>query len=365
VLYLRTRPIEVDSVVVGESEVIRSVMGTGTLEARVQTTISPKISGRIAEVFVDQGDMVESGDVLVKLDDADLLQQARIAKTSITTAEASLGRFQAELAQAKSKLTKASADLERAQQLGNTISRADLEVATEGFDVAVSGKAKAEANLLEAEQQVELAKASLAFDEARLADATLTAPFSGLIIDRLRDPGSVAVPGTPILQLISLEELWISAWVDETEMDELSDGQPARVLFRSQPKVEFEGQVARLGKLADRETREFTVDVRILELPEQWAIGQRAEVYIETARLEAGLSVEADFLSHRDGQVGVYVDRGGTARWQPVQVGIEGRDKVEVVEGLRANDVVLKPRRPTIQSLDGRFVSHAAKAAPE
>jgi HlyD family secretion protein len=87
-----------------------------------------------------------------------------------------------------------------------------------------------------------------------------------------------------VLSLISTEVLWVSAWVDETEMSRIAVGQPARVAFRSEDAKSFRGEVARLGRETDRETREFTVDIRVLELPTNWAVGQRAEVYIETAR---------------------------------------------------------------------------------
>lgn len=72
VWYIRSQPIPVVSHTVGTGPVIRSVMGTGTLEARIRTTISPKIQGRIAEVLVDQGSVVKAGQLLVRLDDEDL-----------------------------------------------------------------------------------------------------------------------------------------------------------------------------------------------------------------------------------------------------------------------------------------------------
>jgi HlyD family secretion protein len=79
VWYIRSQPISVASHTVGKGPVIRSVMGTGTLEARIRTTISPKIQGRIAEVLVDQGSLVKAGQLLVRLDDEDLAQQVRMA----------------------------------------------------------------------------------------------------------------------------------------------------------------------------------------------------------------------------------------------------------------------------------------------
>ena len=72
--YIRSQPVQVESHTVSTGPVVRSVMGTGTLEARIRTTISPKIQGRIAEVLVDQGSVVKAGQLLVRLDDEELAQ---------------------------------------------------------------------------------------------------------------------------------------------------------------------------------------------------------------------------------------------------------------------------------------------------
>lgn len=358
VWYIRSQPIPVDIHTVGTGTVVRSVMGTGTLEARIRTTISPKIQGRIAEVLVDQGSLVKTGQLLVRLDDEDLSQQARMAIAGIGASEATLGRFRAEIAQAKSTFAKTEADLGRTQKLinANSISQSEFDQSQEAFELAKSGLLRAEANLLEAEQQVHLNRETLKFQEARLADAKLLAPFDGMVIARERDPGAIVVPGSPILQLISLDELWISAWVDETEMDQLRDNQPAKIVFRSQPTSEFEGVVARLGKQADRETREFMVDVRALKLPDTWAIGQRAEVFIELARVDDCVWIPVSFLVKRDTEQGVYVNQSSVAKWRPLKLGIEGHDTVQVLEGLSAGEIIMKPSQPAGKLSDGRKV---------
>jgi len=355
---IRNQPIPVLSHTTSTGTVVHSVMGTGTLEARIRTTVSPKISGRIAEVLVDQGSLVKAGQLLVRLDDEDLSQQVRMATATITASEATLGRFRAEIAQAKSTYAKTEADLGRTQKLiaANSISQSELDQAQEAFELASSGLLRAEANLLEAEQQVMLHRETLKFQEARLADAKLVAPFDGLVIERNRDAGAIVVPGSPILQLISMDELWISAWVDETEMDQLKDHQPAKIVFRSQPGGAFDGVVARLGKEADRETREFTVDVRALQLPETWAIGQRAEVYIETARVDECVWAPSSFLTRRGKEVGAFVHENGTAKWRNLALGIEGRDATEVLTGLQPGDQLIRPVSPNVLLNDGSRV---------
>ncbi len=349
--YYRSLPIVVESHTVSRGEIVAEVMGTGTLEARIRATISPKISGRIAAVLVDQGDLVQAGQPLIRLDDDDLRQQVKIAEATIASAEASRSRIEAEKEQSQSALTQTKAEFARQEALlnSNSISRSEFDKTREAYEIAQSGIARANASVQEADQQIALARETLKYHEARLTDTQVLAPFNGLIIRRQRDAGSIAMPGTPVLEMISLDELWISAWVDETEMDALRPEQPARVVFRSHPDTKFVGTVARLGKQSDRETREFIVDVRVQQLPENWAIGQRAEVFVETSRQDNCLVIPENFLIRDQDQLGVYRIEDGYAQWQPVEIGLTGNGQVEVLTGLKEQDVVAK--KPTSQSL--------------
>ncbi|QDU58891.1 efflux RND transporter periplasmic adaptor subunit [Aeoliella mucimassa] len=357
VFYVRTRPVPVEVHEVETGPLVAEVMGTGTLEARVRATISPKISGRIAEVLVDQGDSIKAGELLARLDDDEWAKQVKVAEATIEAARASLGRFKAEQQQAQSTRVLAESEFNRMSELvgQNAVTQSEFDKAREALEVAKAGVTRADAALLEAEQQVVLAKESLAYQETRFADTRLLAPFDGLVIKRYRDAGAIAVPGSPIIDIISLDELWISAWVDETEMDRLKSDLPARVVFRSEPEKDYQGQVARLGKQSDRETREFVVDVRVVELPENWAIGQRAEVYIEWARTDEVTIVPERLVSRRNGQAGVYVVRKSRAEWQPIEIGLQGREEVEVTKGLAPGDKMVTPVRDNM-SLEGRNV---------
>ena len=153
---------------------------------------------------------------------------------------------------------------------------------------------------MEAESQVLTAEKNLLYQKEHLGFTEMRSPYDGLVTRRDRDPGGVVVPGASVLQLVATNEIWVSAWVDETAMAGLRAGQPARVVFRSEPGKRYAGEVARLGREADRETREFVVDVRVKELPENWTIGQRAEVFIETGRKIGRLVMPAPFVRWRE-----------------------------------------------------------------
>jgi HlyD family secretion protein len=347
---------------ISSGEVIAEVMGTGTLEARVKSTISPKIAGRIHEILVDQGSNVTSGQPLFTLDDAELKQQVEIAQATTAMWQASLARLQADLDQAKAVLDSAQKEFKRTQQLlqSNSISQDEAEKSTERLHIAEAGLARANAALLEGQRQITTSDKTLAFNEARLADTRVSAPFDGLIIKRYRDPGDIGVPGSPILMLASTTEIWVSAWVDETEMSRVHPDQRSRILFRSEPQECFQGTVSRLGREADRETREFVVDVRVESLPKNWAVGQRAEVYIEVERKSNVLLLPTKFIFYRDNQPGVFCKVSDRAIWRPITLGIRGRETIEVSEGVQEGESVCMPATGKNVLLE----NHRVKVAP-
>ena len=358
VYWVRFSPVPVAVHTVERGQIIAEVMGTGTLEARVSTTIGPKISGRISVVLVDQGDRVSAGDLLLRLDDEELQQQVAIAQANVEASAAAIERLKTDKNRASAVFAQARKSHARIELLSqrSAASQDELDRATESLAVAVAGVSRAEAGITEGQKELVAAEKTLEYHRARLKDTQINAPFDGLIVKRSREPGDVVVPGSAVLTLISTDELWISAWVDETEIARLEPGQPARAVFRSEPDRSYHGNVVRMGKEADRETRELIVDVRVLELPTNWAIGQRAETFIEVARNDEATTLPAKLILIRDGETGVFVDIEGQAAWRAVSIGLRNRETVEVLEGLQPKDLVIVPTDDRTSLHDGRRV---------
>lgn len=261
------------------------IMGTGTLEARVRSTVSARIQERLMEVLVDQGDTVKAGQLLAKLDDSEVTQQVAIAEASLTAAKKTATRVAADLERSEAVLKQARLDEQRLATLvkSSAVSQTEADKAGEALKVAEADLKRANAAIGEAESQVLVAEKTLLYRKEQLAFTRIVAPYDGLIIRRDREPGEMLVPGGALMEIISLKELWISAWVDESFMAKVAPGQKARIVFRSEPGRDYPGEVSRLGRESDRETREFLINVRVTELPKNWAIGQRAEVYLQPA----------------------------------------------------------------------------------
>jgi HlyD family secretion protein len=312
--FMTSRPVPVKAVRPQRGELVVEVFGTGTLESKVVVGVSSKIVGKVVEVLVDQGDNVTAGQTLARLEARDFGDAVRVAV--------------AQRDQARAEVAKARADLDRERALfgSELVSRSE-------FDTYDAAHGVAEAKLKNSE-------ASLGVAQAKLADTQVVSPASGLVITRNLEVGSTVVPGAPIFR-IAASAPWVVTQVDERETGALRPGQPARVVFETDPALVQPGHVARLSAEVDRVTEEREVDVSLDLSSANRFLGQRADVYIETARKQDAPRVPLTALVVQGGRPGVLAVVDGRARWRPVQLGVRDRKFVEIVSGVTERDLVI------------------------
>jgi HlyD family secretion protein len=336
-------PSEVTAYKVTAKEMIAEVMGTGTLEAHNQTTISSKIQGLIVELLVDQNDVVKEGQLLARLDDSDIRREVSGQEAILNAAQATIDRLKADEARSLAIYEQAQRDYDRYAGLLTTksISQELMDKTVQNFAVAQADVQRASAASTEAFRQMIAAQEKLQYQKAKLSDTRILSPFDGVIVKRDRELGDIVVPGASIFLLVSPKEMWISAWVDESEISKIAPNQPARIVYRSEPQKKYSGKVVRVGREVDRETREFRVDVGVDTLAPNWAVGQRAEVYIETKRAQNALTAPLKSIVWKNGKPAVYILYQGRARLRPVTLGLKGIDQVQITEGIKADEMVI------------------------
>ena len=280
------RPVPVGEYVVSRGDVVRTVMGTGTLEAKTKVAISPKFTGLLVSVEADQGDMVKAGQKLAEFDANDLKQQVLISEAQLATVQAAIQRLNMEIEVKQANFDYAEAEFKRTEVLytENSVSKSERDKADEFLRVTMASLKKAEIEKIETELAIRRYEEEIKLYKSRLSDSVLCALFDGIIVRRNREPGAIVNPGVSILDLVALSPLWASVWVDETEIGKLTVGQEAGVVFRSRPKDTIKGVISRISVETDRETREYLVEIEIADLPKNWVLGQRLEAYIESDR---------------------------------------------------------------------------------
>jgi RND family efflux transporter MFP subunit len=293
--------------------------------------------------MVDQNDVVTKDQLLARLDDSDLRQQQAIAGANVEAARAAYERAGADQKRAEAVRVRAKLEYDRQVQLQakQFASQSDLDKHRELLQVAEAEEVRAAAAVTEAQKQIVAAERTLDYQNTKLADTSIYSPFAGLITRRDRDLGDIVVPGASIFQLISTKDIWVSAWVDESLMAAVKPGQKARIVFRSEPGQDYGGRVIRVSPEVDRETREFLVDVAPERLPARWAVGQRAEVFIVAGRKDDVVRVPTKTIRWREGKAGVLVNESGKAAWRNLELGMMGRESVEVAHGLTEDDTLV------------------------
>ena len=344
--------------VVKKVEVQGRVHGPGTVQCKVPVTVSAKITGILEKLYADQGQMVRKGQLLAELDAMELRAREMAAQAAKNRAQRDLARGQADMIKAQANLGLAQSNYQR-----------DLEVFKPGY-ISKAAFDTTKAQLKVAESEVAATKATVTALEAAVKQAEsethaaaaihkythIVAPMDGLITVRKAEIGNIIAPGTPIFQMVDLDQLWVAAWIDQAQVAQLREGQKAAIKLRSGRT--FQGEVVRLNKEGDTVTRELEVDVKFEKLPEPLVIGEEGEVDINTGR-QAALAVPLSALLERNGTKGVFVVAKGVATFRPVSLGLQDGRRTAVLEGLKEGDLVVvnpagmesgKPVRPEIRT---------------
>lgn len=212
--------------------------GNGRLEVQ-EIDVATKFPGRIAEVLVDEGDSVQVGQVVARMDTSSLNAQVREAEAQVQRAKQGKITAKAVIAQRRSETLLAERDLERARALyvNANISVKDYDRARSTMDTAKSAITQAEAQLAEAEAAI---KASLAQSEriqADLKESVLTAPRSGRVQFRLAEPGEVLASGGKVLTLIDPTDVYMTVFLPAAEAGKIALGAQARITLDAAPNL--------------------------------------------------------------------------------------------------------------------------------
>lgn len=267
VLYLRSaadRPIATDLRI------------AGNIEAH-DSAVSFQVQGRIVALPVQEGQFIQRGDVLARLDDEDYRQQVRVDEATVRTREAELelamaGSRTQEIQAAKQSLIDAQADLElkrkefkRRQALlaEQGVSREDVDSAAtqwkraqatyervkHTYDQIVEGTRKEEIAVRRA--NLESAREALKLSRVRLSYTVLTAPLSGVVLVRQAELGEVVAPGTPVVTIADIDRLWMRGYINETDLGRIRWGQPAALRTDTYPDKVYHGRVSFVASQAE------------------------------------------------------------------------------------------------------------------
>jgi RND family efflux transporter MFP subunit len=289
---------------------------SGELRAAREATVRAKMAGSVLEVTVDEGQRVQRGAVIARIEARPLQDALASSQSSIRSAE--------------QVLQVAEREAERTETLvkGGALADRDLELARN----AVAG----------AQAQVADARARLASVRQQLDDAVVTAPISGVISDRPVNAGDVVSPGAPLVTIIDPSSMRLEASVQSEALAVLRLQMPVEFEVRGYPGQRFEGRIERISPAADPVTRQVTLFVAIPNVGGQLVSGLFAEGRV-TTESRVALVVPATAVELAGPQPWAVRVRDGKAERVSVTVGIrdDRRERIEIVSGLDDGDILL------------------------
>lgn len=358
---------------------------SGQVQAIQQVNVSPRESGRLLELYVDEGDAVVAGQVLALMDygnlSGDLIQaQGRIAELDARLAELRAGERQQTIQAAQARVDRAQAQYELAQSEAQRqqmladeggISRNELEIRLTALDQARADLEAAQQELrqLQAgtrpevlqqmEAQIQQAQGALIRQQARIDDTQVRAPFAGVVIQRFADEGAFVAPTTSASEvtaassssILSLAQgLEIRADVPEAQLSSIQVGQPVEIRATAFPDRVVSGRVKRISP-STVVVREVTI-FRVIIEPESGAdllrIGMNVSVDLIGEERPETLTIPSVAVIYQNDREGVILwdDRENKPRYQDVETGITQTGLTEILTGLAAQDRVFTSLPP-------------------
>ena len=206
--------------------------GNGRLEA-TEVDVATKIAGRLAELGPREGDWVEAGSVVGRLDADDLRAQLRAAEAQVVQAQKAVDETRAGVRKSKADATLAGKTLKRSEELVGRgfISRNKLDSDQTGMEGAMAGMAQASSRVAEAEAAVATAQARVDSLRATLNDTSLKAPISGRVLYRLAEAGEVLAAGGKALTLVDLSDMYMTVYLPTDKAGQVALGAEARIVL--------------------------------------------------------------------------------------------------------------------------------------
>lgn len=357
VLTFGDRPVEVT---------VAPARGTGSAQAAVlnasgyvtpqrRATVSAKITGKIKEVFIDEGMRVTAGQVLARLDDVDAVAALRAAEAERSVASASLEDLEVRLANARRTLERY-----RGLSAGDFVSE-------EALDTAETAAASLEAQVSLGKQRINATERSIDIARQDVENCTIRAPFEGIIVSKDAQPGEMVSPisagggytRTGIATIVDMTSLEVEVDVSESYISRVTPGQPVETALDAYPEWNIPSKVRTVIPTADRQKATVKVRITFDELDARILPDMGVKVsFLDRApdtSVAPAVLVPIDAVRHEGEQTFVFVVKDDRVERRAVRTGRDRGTEIEVSAGLRHGESVVT--RPPENLRDGERVS--------
>jgi RND family efflux transporter MFP subunit len=357
--------VEVTTAAAIQRDLPRFFEATGSLAGDQQTDVAPQTAGKVVAVGVDIGSPVRRGQMLVRLDDAELKLRVDQAATQVEQAKAAVRQAEekiglrpgqsfdpnrvAEVSAARVALDLAEKNLRRAEKLieSGDVSRsfydeqrARRDQLKEQYDVALAQARQNYAGVDVARTNVANAESQLALARKNLSYALIPSPIDGIVSERTADLGEYVSPQQKVATVVRINPLRMRIDIPEQAIPEVRVGQSVSITTSAWPDKNFAGRVARIAPNVSATSRTLTVEAEIENSSGALKPGQFATVRILQERSSPAVLVPARAVVNEAGVIRVFVIKNGHAEQRLVQTGQTEGDLIEVRSGVAADEQV-------------------------
>jgi HlyD family secretion protein len=356
-LFWRGKPLPVKTRVVRE---IASAAGnrtvlnaSGYVVARREATVSSKVTGKVAEVLIEEGMKVEDGQILARLDTSNV-------SASLKLAEAQLEAARAALAETQARVEEAEKELRRVANLNAN------KIATQSdLDHAEAEVKSLKAHLQQQQVEATVADRQVALWQQQLEDTVIRAPFSGIAVSKNAQPGEMISPvsagggftRTGIGTIVDMNSLEIEVDVSESYINRVEPGQPVEATLDAYPDWKIPCKVFAVIPTADRQKATVKVRVRFDQLDPRILPQMGVKVAFRagkdsTATLSRNVLMPKSAVRHQDGREIAFVVQDGRVERRAITVGTFQSEEVAVLAGLAAGERVVVEGPENLKSGD-------------
>jgi len=344
-LAVQTEPVR-------EESVRRVIEVVGTLAAVDQVTVSSEAEGRVSRIAADLGDRVSAGQVLLELDREK--SQYNLDQQHATLARA-LARYGAtdpanmppieqtpDVQKAKAELEQAVRAYDRAKELNRRqlVSTQTLEDALAAQQTKQASYDAALQNAKNLRADIDASQAALKIAERQLRDTTIRAPFDGYVERRLVNLGEYVRVQTPVMGVVRVDPLKVTAEVPEKMAPWIQDGQGVELFVDAFPSRPFAGKVSRISPVVTTATRAFPFEALVPNADATLKPGTFARVRIVTAKVDQVMTLSYAALQYRYGVNRVFVVDGDHLAMRELKVGERIGERIEVLDGVKPGEAV-------------------------
>lgn len=363
------KSVPVSVTAVKKGDLIQTEDISATIEPKMVVDVTPKLTGRIASVYVEEGQKVRKGQLLAKIETRELEIQLQQAQAALVSAKNARTQALSGIKQAEASYQNAKSSFQRIETLHNQniISQQEYENSKLQFDIAKS-------NYEAAKQQVQVdpatgykyidatvkqAETSIALIQANLDNARIVSPVSGTVSARMVEPGEMTAGVA--FTIMDLNTVVAQAKITQKNINKLKEGQEVKVKIASLNDKNASYKITKIIPAADN-SNTFKLEVNIPNPKQSIKPGMSATIQAATNEVKGVLVIPRDAVVKRDGSETVYVVKNNKVKAIKVETGEYTDELVEIKKGLKVGDKVVTAGQHLLSDGDAVTVRNGGEA---